>query len=192
MYGPSPGSSSDPLNDDNGGQNNNNNLDGTGIGGGVGGVGGGGVGGVGYGDDMLWSALTRTERWISDTLSSADGTGSSGGDDKNNQNRNNPYSRKEVSYVCDTSGSTAGTVAAAFRLVREAREAGECHGRSEAARRRRTIGGDDERERERYYEGRGGESIIIITLFLYLFFWRKFNIFIYCKDERDASLFHHT
>ena len=163
MYGPSPGSSSDPLNDDNGGQNNNNNnnLDGTGI--------GGGVGGVGYGDDMLWSALTRTERWISDTLSSADGTGSSGGDDENNQNRNNPYSRKEVSYVCDTSGSTAGSVAAAFRLVREARGAGECHGRSEAARRRRTMC-DGEREGERDYEGRGGESIIIIILFLVLFF----------------------
>ena len=63
----------------------------------------------------VWSALATTENWISQTLSNPK-LGSS-----------NPYSRKEVSYVCETSKDTASIVAGVFRHVKEARETGEQH-----------------------------------------------------------------
>ena len=42
----------------------------------------------------------------------------------------NPYARKEVSYVCETGDELSVVVGGIFRRVREARELGESHGRS--------------------------------------------------------------
>ena len=68
-------------------------------------------------NDNVWSVLATTERWISDTLANAkspDGT--------------NPLSRKEVSYVCETSADAAMVLASIFRKLKEARQLGEAHG----------------------------------------------------------------
>ena len=68
-------------------------------------------------NDNVWSVLTTTERWISDTSANAkspDGT--------------NPLSRKEVSYVCETSADAAMVLASIFRKLKEARQLGEAHG----------------------------------------------------------------
>ena len=46
----------------------------------------------------------------------------------------NPYARKEVSYVCEVGGDLAVVVGGVFRRVREARELGESHGRGVEAR----------------------------------------------------------
>jgi hypothetical protein len=69
----------------------------------------------------MWAVLANTERWLSDTLSSQNG-------------QNNPYTRKEVSYVCDTSDDGAMIAAGIFRRLREAREQGELHGQAEEER----------------------------------------------------------
>ena len=71
-----------------------------------------------------WSVLTRTEEWISQTLSDAHG---------------NPYTRKEVSYVCENNAGSALILAGIFRRLKEARLLGEQHGESEEERR---LGGD--------------------------------------------------
>jgi hypothetical protein len=63
----------------------------------------------------VWSILSNTEKWISNTLSDAQ-TGN-----------NNPLSRKEVSYVCETSQDPAMILANVFRKVKEARQVGESH-----------------------------------------------------------------
>eukprot|EP00523_Entomoneis_sp_CCMP467_P012363 CAMPEP_0168797964 /NCGR_PEP_ID=MMETSP0725-20121227/17624_1 /TAXON_ID=265536 /ORGANISM="Amphiprora sp., Strain CCMP467" /LENGTH=455 /DNA_ID=CAMNT_0008849291 /DNA_START=60 /DNA_END=1427 /DNA_ORIENTATION=- len=70
-----------------------------------------------------WTVLAKTEKWISATLSSAQGSGGQ-----------NPYSRKEVSYVCESSSESAMIVANIFRRVKEARCVGENHGQSELTR----------------------------------------------------------
>ena len=46
----------------------------------------------------------------------------------------NPYVRKEVSYVCETGNDLAVVVAGIFLRIREARELGESHGRDVEAR----------------------------------------------------------
>jgi len=74
------------------------------------------------GDSGVWSALASTERWISNTLSQRPAAGGS-----------NPYVRKEVSYVCETTTCDIMAVANVFRRVREARELGESHSRIEEA-----------------------------------------------------------
>ena len=61
-------------------------------------------------------------------------------DDKTNKEENNggstlqpqdnPYARKEVSYVCETGDELCMVVGGIFRRVREARELGESHGKS--------------------------------------------------------------
>lgn len=106
------------------------------------------------GGDDFWSALVNTERWISDTLDRSnqaelsrqqqqrqnqngqtmhfadekkDDTNSSSGKD-------NPYARKEVSYVCEIGSDLATVVGGIFRRVREARELGERHGRDVESR----------------------------------------------------------
>jgi hypothetical protein len=48
--------------------------------------------------------------------------------------KDNPYARKEVSYVCETGSELASVVGGVFRRVREARELGESHGRGFEAR----------------------------------------------------------
>lgn len=69
----------------------------------------------------MWSALASTERWISDTLNSNARAGAGG-------KMENPYTRKELSYVCETADEGAMIVAGIFRRLREARELGETHG----------------------------------------------------------------
>lgn len=71
--------------------------------------------------DNVWSVLSNTERWISNTLADAQ-TGA-----------NNPLSRKEVSYVCETSRDPAMILANIFRKVKEAREMGESHAQDQEA-----------------------------------------------------------
>lgn len=46
------------------------------------------------------------------------------------QPQDNPYARKEVSYVCETGSELCVVVGGIFRRVREARELGESHGKS--------------------------------------------------------------
>lgn len=54
------------------------------------------------------------------------------GDEKitNLKPKDNPYARKEVSYVCETGDELSGVVGGIFRRIREGRELGESHGRS--------------------------------------------------------------
>ena len=66
-------------------------------------------------NDNVWSILSNTEKWISNTLNEAQ-TG-----------KTNPLSRKEVSYVCETSSDPAMILANIFRKVKEARQLGESH-----------------------------------------------------------------
>lgn len=66
-------------------------------------------------NDNVWSILSNTERWISKTLNEAQ------------IGNNNPLSRKEVSYVCETSKDPAMILANIFRKVKEARQLGESH-----------------------------------------------------------------
>lgn len=65
-------------------------------------------------NDSVWSVLANTERWISSTLQDA-------------QQGGNPLSRKEVSYVCETSQDPAMVLANIFRKLKEARQLGEAH-----------------------------------------------------------------
>jgi hypothetical protein len=65
-------------------------------------------------NDNVWSVLANTERWISSTLQDA-------------QQGGNPLSRKEVSYVCETSQDPAMVLANIFRKLKEARQVGEAH-----------------------------------------------------------------
>jgi hypothetical protein len=48
--------------------------------------------------------------------------------------KDNPYARKEVSYVCEIGSNLASVVGGIFRRVREARELGERHGRDVESR----------------------------------------------------------
>lgn len=108
------------------------------------------------GGDNFWSALVNTERWISDTLDRSNQAEISRQQQQQNQNgpsmhfadekkdktsssstssssssssKDNPYARKEVSYVCEIGSDLATVVGGIFRHVREARELGERHGR---------------------------------------------------------------
>eukprot|EP00534_Pseudo-nitzschia_fraudulenta_P019324 CAMPEP_0201277738 /NCGR_PEP_ID=MMETSP0853-20130426/59725_1 /ASSEMBLY_ACC=CAM_ASM_000640 /TAXON_ID=183588 /ORGANISM="Pseudo-nitzschia fraudulenta, Strain WWA7" /LENGTH=541 /DNA_ID=CAMNT_0047585939 /DNA_START=1723 /DNA_END=3348 /DNA_ORIENTATION=+ len=66
-------------------------------------------------NDNVWSILSNTEKWISTTLAESQAGNS------------NPLSRKEVSYVCETSKDPAMILANIFRKVKEARQVGESH-----------------------------------------------------------------
>lgn len=65
-------------------------------------------------NENVWSVLATTERWIATTLNDAKAGG-------------NPLSRKEVSYVCETSTDPAMILANIFRKLKEARQLGEIH-----------------------------------------------------------------
>ena len=85
----------------------------------------------------VWSALANTERWISNSLASYDknpDSGTSGDTGKNYSS--NPYSRKEVSYVCETNDSLELLTADIFRRLREVRQLGESHAKTETDRNR--------------------------------------------------------
>lgn len=73
-------------------------------------------------DSNVWTILSHTEQWISDTLAS------------NDTGNGNPYSRKEVNYVCETQVDAPMIVANLFKRLREAREMGERHGLEEEDR----------------------------------------------------------
>ncbi|KAL7577556.1 hypothetical protein ACA910_015086 [Epithemia clementina (nom. ined.)] len=73
-----------------------------------------------------WTVLSNTEQWISTTLLNSNAA--SGGFGQN------PYTRKEVSYVCEASGDSAMIVANLFRRLKEARQLGESHGKQEVSR----------------------------------------------------------
>lgn len=107
------------------------------------------------GGDDFWSALVNTERWISDTLDRSNQAEISRQQQQQRQNqigqtmhfadekeddansssgKDNPYARKEVSYVCEIGSDLATVVGGIFRRVREARELGERHGRDVESR----------------------------------------------------------
>jgi len=109
----------------------------------------------GGGGDDFWSALVNTERWISDTLDRSNQAELSRQQQQHQQNqigqtmhfadekkddtnsssgKDNPYARKEVSYVCEIGSDLATVVGGIFRRVREARELGERHGRDVESR----------------------------------------------------------
>jgi HD superfamily phosphohydrolase len=107
----------------------------------------------GVGGDNFWSALVHTERWISDTLDRSNQAEMSRQQQQQQQQQNdngqtmhfadekkdsgikdNPYARKEVSYVCEIGSDLASVVGGIFRRVREARELGERHGRDVESR----------------------------------------------------------
>lgn len=71
----------------------------------------------------MWTVLADTEKWLSDTLNSAQ-----------EGEKNNPFTRKEISYVCENSSEGAMITAGIFRRLREAREQGETHGQVEEDR----------------------------------------------------------
>ena len=73
-------------------------------------------------DANVWTILSHTEEWISQTLAS------------NDTGNGNPYSRKEVNYVCETQADAPMIVANLFKRLREAREIGERHGMDEEDR----------------------------------------------------------
>ena len=95
-------------------------------------------------DENVWTVLANTERWISDTLDKSNKSAREAkkmhfaddktpdpikASEKEDGKMDNPYARKEVSYVCETSGESCGVVGGIFRRVREARELGERHGK---------------------------------------------------------------
>lgn len=71
-------------------------------------------------DDNVWSVLATTEQWIASTLQDAQHAAAVRG-------AGNPISRKEVSYVCETSQDPAMILANIFRKLKEARQLGERH-----------------------------------------------------------------
>jgi hypothetical protein len=100
-----------------------------------------------------WSVLANTERWIVDTLDRSNSAEAARRlhnaetIEKQQQQKNklhfadekvvpppppkdNPYARKEISYVCETQPDLLSVVGGIFRRVREARELGESHGRN--------------------------------------------------------------
>lgn len=81
--------------------------------------------GNGEGSHNAWAVLSNTEKWISNTLQAAN-TGAVGA--------NNPYARKEVSYVCENQSLGSMIVAGIFRRLKDAREQGEAHGDAEIER----------------------------------------------------------
>ena len=73
-------------------------------------------------NENVWNVLANTEKWITATLKGAESSSSSG---------SNPLSRKEVSYVCETSQDPAMILANIFRKIKEARQLGENHGQEQ-------------------------------------------------------------
>jgi len=89
-----------------------------------------------------WDILSNTEKWLSNSLNTAASQNdvppgiSSSEKTKNKSHNNNPYSRKEVSFVCEMNTDSTMIVANVFRRLREIREEGERHGQEEDRRNR--------------------------------------------------------
>jgi len=81
-------------------------------------------------DNVVWQSLSDTERWIEQTLNSSP-SNSNVEDEAKGIGRTNPYARKEVSYVCETTEEPTEYVARLFSRLREVRELGESHGKNE-------------------------------------------------------------
>lgn len=72
-------------------------------------------------DSVIWKSLSDTEKWIAQTLDSV-----------NTDNaKSNPFARKEVTYVCDTTSEIPEFVSRVFLRLKEMRELGEAHGKNE-------------------------------------------------------------
>ena len=79
---------------------------------------------TGSGEEVgIWTVLSNTEKWIAATLERSNRAAAPG-----RPAGQNPYSRKEVSYVCETVQDLPAVVASAFRRVKDSREMGEAHG----------------------------------------------------------------
>eukprot|EP00586_Coscinodiscus_wailesii_P015323 CAMPEP_0172513486 /NCGR_PEP_ID=MMETSP1066-20121228/252855_1 /TAXON_ID=671091 /ORGANISM="Coscinodiscus wailesii, Strain CCMP2513" /LENGTH=448 /DNA_ID=CAMNT_0013293773 /DNA_START=178 /DNA_END=1524 /DNA_ORIENTATION=+ len=78
----------------------------------------------------LWTVMANTERWISNTLAQAGNAAAATG----RAGASNPYVRKEVSYVCDSSDKIDVVTAGIFSRLREMRETGENHVAEQAKR----------------------------------------------------------
>jgi len=76
----------------------------------------------GSSNSNMWTVLATTERWLSNILGQTSAA-------------DNPYTRKEVSYVCEAQADEAMIIANIWRRLREARERGELHGQTEEDRR---------------------------------------------------------
>jgi hypothetical protein len=66
----------------------------------------------------MWNVLVHTEKWIAQIL----GQGGNQGE--------NPFTRKEISYICELSDDDALVVAGLWRRLREGREQGEQQGQT--------------------------------------------------------------
>jgi len=73
---------------------------------------------------IVWSSLASTEKWIQETLARSQSPASP-------ESVTKPYSRKTLSYVCETSESMEEIVGGVFRRLREVREIGMGHGKAE-------------------------------------------------------------
>lgn len=80
-------------------------------------------------DQVVWKSLRDTERWIESTLGSFSNT--NGDTDNKGKLTNNPYARKEVSYVCETTSDVTEFVARIFGRLKEIRQLGDTHGKNE-------------------------------------------------------------
>jgi hypothetical protein len=90
-------------------------------------------------NEDTWSVLANTERWISETLDKSNESANKAkamhyADDKTpdplvGEKKDNPYARKEVTYVCEMGDEVVGVIGGIFRRVREARELGERFGK---------------------------------------------------------------
>lgn len=79
---------------------------------------------TGSGEEVgIWTVLSNMETWIAATLERSNRAAAPG-----RPAGQNPYSRKEVSYVCETVQDLPAVVASAFRRVKDSREMGEAHG----------------------------------------------------------------
>jgi len=70
-------------------------------------------------NENVWNVLATTERWLSKLLAPSSSAAAAS---------STPLSRKEVSYVCETSTDAAMVVANIFRKLKEARQLGQAHG----------------------------------------------------------------
>jgi hypothetical protein len=84
-----------------------------------------------------WHVLASTERWISATLADHSPKPSS----RASTNNNNPYTRKEVAYACESYADSPMIVANLFRRLKEVRQLGEAHAN---AQRIETMKGENE------------------------------------------------
>lgn len=72
-------------------------------------------------EGVVWKSLSDTEKWIGQTLESV----------SDDSTKKNPFARKEVSYVCDTTCEVSQFISRVFLRLKEMREMGDAHGKKE-------------------------------------------------------------